>query len=481
MAITPQMIKSPRSMTTHVPVLIIGAGISGLVCAHSLRKSGIDAIVVESSGGPGGLIRSERRDGYLLELGPQSFSSTPQLFELCGDLGIRDQLVEASPRAPRFLLIDGRLRQAPLNPPAFFASSLFSAKTKWALLHDAFGRTTPPNSPDESIAAFTRRKFTSELLDRFVGPFVSGIYAGDPEKLSLRATFRQVYEAERSAGSVIRGMMRSAKSKPSPRREPTLQSFRDGNETLVKALAATLGAALRTGTSATEISLEGSINASVSPKRFHVSLSAKDSAAQIIADNLVLATPAGVAAALLRPISADLFAALNQIEYAPVAVVSLGYPKSAVAHNLNGFGFLIPRSEKLRTLGTVWNSSLFPNRAPADHVLLTSFAGGATDPAITALPAGEIVALLHRELAPILQIQSPPVFSNVMTCSRALPQYNLGHSERVAAIRKLIAELPNAFLTGNYFSGSSIGACIEQALSVASEISARIAQTVQGG
>ena len=468
-------------MTTRVSVLVVGAGISGLVCAYALRKAGVDVQIVEAASHPGGLIRSERRDGYLLEFGPQSFSSTAQILELCRELGIQDQLVEAPARAPRFLLIDGQLRRVPLSPPAFFASSLFSFRTKWKVLRDAFGRSAPPENSDESVAAFVRRKFSAELLDKLVGPFISGIHAGDAEKLSLRAAFPQLYEAERSAGSLIRGMIRSAKSKPAPRRNPTLQTFRDGNETLIKALAASLADALTNETSATEISLGSSTNASAAPKRFHVTLSTKDSAAQIIADNLVLATPTNVTADLLRPLAGDVSTALNQIEYARVAVISLGYPTSAVAGSLDGFGFLIPRSEKIRTLGTVWNSSLFPSRAPADRVLLTSFAGGATDPAIATLPADEIVALVHRELTPILKIQSSPAFSNVTVYSRALPQYNLGHSQRVVAIQKLSAQLPNAFLTGNYFSGPSIGACIEQALAVANEIRTRITQARQGG
>src|SRR5208282_5461910 len=175
-----------EQMATHVPILIIGAGISGLACAYHLRKSGIDARIVEAGPRPGGVIRSERRDGFLLEIGPQSFSGTPPLRDLCRDLGIENELLEAPHSAPRFLLIKGLLEPAPLNPPSFFASSLFSLSTKWSILRDAIARSTPPYV-DESVAAFTRRKFSAELLDKLVGPFVSGNDTGDPEKLSLRA------------------------------------------------------------------------------------------------------------------------------------------------------------------------------------------------------------------------------------------------------------------------------------------------------
>ncbi len=209
----------------------MGGGISGLVCAYALRKAGIDAQLVEASPRPGGVIRSERRDGFLLELGPQSFNGTAPLIELCRDLGIEGQLVQAPRHAARYVLVDGALRQVPLSPPAFFASSLFSAGTKWSILRDLFGRSRPPEE-DESVAAFVRRKFSAELLEKLVGPFVSGIYAGDPERLSLRGAFAQLHAAEKSAGSIVRGMMRAARAKKGPRERPTLLSFRDGNETL---------------------------------------------------------------------------------------------------------------------------------------------------------------------------------------------------------------------------------------------------------
>jgi protoporphyrinogen/coproporphyrinogen III oxidase len=457
-------------MATHVPILVVGAGISGLACAYYLRKSGIDAQIVEAAPRPGGVIRSERRDGFLLEFGPQSFSGTPVLRELCRDLSIEKELLEAPQGAPRFLLINGQLRSAPLSPPAFFASSLFSARTKWSIVRDLFGRSTPP-ADDESVAAFTRRKFSAELLDKLVGPFVSGIYAGDPEKLSLRAAFPQLHEAERTTGSVIRGMMRAAKSKPGPKQRPTLQSFRDGNETLIKTLAASLGPALRCGVEVTAIQRSGADTAQ-SDKAFVVETRIEAGTENITADRLVLATPTYVAAKLLRP---ELASPLGEIEYAPIALVSLGYRRADVGHSLEGFGFLIPRSEAVRTLGTVWNSSLFPGRAPQGSVLLTCFIGGATDPQVVALSSEEISAIVHREIAPILSIRTQPTLSSVQFYQRALPQYNLGHTTRIASLERESSSLLNLQLVGNYLRGPAIGACIEQALAVAGEIRAGVA------
>jgi protoporphyrinogen/coproporphyrinogen III oxidase len=461
-------------VTTHVPVLVIGAGISGLVCGYALRKAGVGAQIVEASARTGGVIRSERRDGYLLELGPQSFLGTPQLLELCRELGIEDQLLTAPRRAPRFLLVNsklgGKLRPAPLSPAAFLASSLFSMRTKWSVLRDLLGRSAPPDV-DESVGDFVRRKFSSELLDKLVGPFASGIYAGDAEKLSLRASFPQLHEAERSAGSLIRGMIRAAKSARATggaRRRPTLQSFRDGNETLTAALTAKLGSAVCTSAEVIEIRRDSSDLAG-----YTVVLKAGDLPQQISASKMIFATPAKAAAGLLRPLDRELATALDSVEYAPVAVVSLGYTKSAVRHALNGFGFLVPRSSGLRTLGTVWNSSLLAGRAPGGYALLTSFVGGATDPQAAALAAEQLVSLVHQEIAPVLGLSQKPSFSNVTVYHRALPQYNLGHTERVAALDQLRRAHSGLWFVGNYLSGPSIGACVEQALAVADEIHAR--------
>jgi len=449
-------------MTSSVPAVVVGAGISGSVCAYALHKAGVDAQVLEASPRAGGVIASEVRDGFLLELGPQSFSGTAVLRSLCTELGIADQLIEAPAAAPRYVLIDGALRAVPLDPAAMLTSSLLSAKTKWRIARDAFGATHAPEQ-DESIAAFVRRKFGEEPLDRLVAPFVSGIYAGDPERISLRAAFPQVYEAEKSAGSVIRGIMRAAKSRKGPRERPTLLSFRNGNETLVHALAQKIGSHLRLDAEVLGIG----VRRDAESVRFELRFREAGSDKMVVAERLVLAAPANVAGALLRDVNAAFEPVLGGIEYAPVAVVSLGYRRQDVGHSLEGFGFLVPRSSGLRVLGSVWNSSLFPERAPAGHVLLTSFVGGATDPGAAKLSSDELAALAHREVAPILQIRAAPVFSHVQVYRRALPQYNLGHGERLIAIERLCAALPGLFLVGNYFCGPAIGNCVELGMTAA--------------
>jgi oxygen-dependent protoporphyrinogen oxidase len=455
-------------VTRHVPALVVGGGISGLVCAYALQRAGVEVQLVEASARPGGVINSVSREGFLLELGPQSFSGTAALRQLCSELGISDQLLEAPPKAPRFVLVDGKLQPVPMSPPAFFMSSLIDGSTKWALVRDILGRSVPPEG-DESVAAFVRRKFTSQLLDRLVGPFVSGVYAGDPEHLSIRSAFPQLHEAEKSAGSIVRGMMRLAKTKKGPRERPTLQTFREGNETLVRALASTLGPSLRTGMRVAEISRKG--NGS-----FDILLESRSQQESVSAKSLIFATPTDVTGKLLAQLDSSFESLLSSVEYAAVAVVSLGFHKKDVSHSLDGFGFLVPRSAGLRDLGTVWNSSLFPGRAPEGHALLTSFVGGATDPGAAKLNQQELSSLVHREISPLLSIKRDPVFSNVIVWPRALPQYNLGHGDRLSTISQRLAQFPGIRLIGNYLRGPAIGACVEQALAAAEETCKSLAE-----
>lgn len=456
-------------MKPDTTALIIGAGISGLTCAYALQKAGIETLLLESSSGPGGIIRSQKLDGYLVEHGPQSFSETPALRQLCAELAIDNKIVRAPSRAPRYVLLDGVLRQVPLTPPAFLISSLFDVRTKWSLLRDALGTTRPPNS-DESIADFVRRKFSAELLDKLVGPFISGIYAGDPERLSLRSAFPQLRDAEQSAGSIIRGLRNRSKASPAPRERPTVMSFADGNHTLIQALAANLSPILRCGSGVVRIEHEGRPGDTAIWKITTAGTSGENT---FSARHLILATPADVAATLLRFVDPSFERTLTKIEYAPVAVVSLSYSRAQIKNPLNGFGFLIPRSQRLRTLGTVWNSSLFPGRAPIDHALLTSFVGGVTDPQAADLSPQQIADLVHQEIAPILEITGAPAFSTVEIYPRAIPQYNLGHADLLAAIEQARAGLSSLHFAGNYWQGPSVGNCIERSSQIADEIAAQ--------
>lgn len=432
---------------------------------------------------------------FVLEEGPQSFLSTDLLLEMIGDLGLEREMLRADARTPRFVFVGGQLRRVPMSPPQLLLSSLLGARTKLTFLRDAAGHSIPPER-DESVGAFVRRKFTGELLDRLVSPFVSGIFAGDPERLSLRAAFPTIHEAEKRFGSVIRGAAKLRKTATSAsaqggstadRKDGVVQvtkdagkqarkhgliSFREGNERLVQALAHSLDKSLLCGVTAESVSYEfrgGEIVGRC--QRFIVQAIEAGRRRTFEASALIVTTPAETAARLLVSVNAGFGAPLAEIEYAPVAVISSIYHASQIARPLDGFGFLVPRSEGLRVLGTIWNSSLFAGRAPKGYVVLTSFAGGATGPAIAALPSRDIATVVSKELAPILAISGEPQHSAVKVYPRAIPQYNLGHNQRVAALDALCPTIPGLHLLGNYLEGPSVGACVERAQRIAAETS----------
>jgi protoporphyrinogen/coproporphyrinogen III oxidase len=462
-------------MSDRIEALVVGAGISGLATAYALQKAGIATRIVEAAARPGGVIQSVKRDGYLLECGPQSFSGNGTISAMCRDLGILEERVLADPKAPRYVLIDGKLQHVPMGP-GLLASSFMSGGTRTAILRDIFGKSESPE-PDESVASFIRRKFSPTLLDRLVGPFVSGIYAGDPEKLSLRAAFPILYEAEKAAGSITRGVFKVIKERKAsngtqpqaPKEKATLQTFREGNETLIRGIAARLGERLTCGTPVTRIE---ALNSGQEPKaaRFRVSLSGPRGEENLETERLILSVPTETAGRLLESLDPGFGTQLGAIAYSGVAVVSLGYRKSDVGDNLAGFGFLVPRSSGLSILGTVWNSSLFPGRAPEGQALLTSFVGGATNPGAMNQSPEQLAAQVHREMTPLLGLRKEPVFSNVTIWPRAIPQYNLGHTARLAALESLRARFPGLYFSGNYLNGPAIGTCVEHAMKVADEV-----------
>ena len=446
----------PIPASTAYPIIVIGGGISGLACAYRLQQAGIPVRVLETDSRPGGVIATKEIESFRFELGPQSFLTTEPLLGLVDALGLREQLRHANPRAPRYILVGGHLIPAPLAPPSLLTTSLFSAGTKWRLVTEILRHSNPP-ADDESIAAFVRRKFGDELLNRLVAPFVSGVYAGDPERLSLRAAFPKIHELETQYGSVLRGAMKSRPAKGAPR--GGLCSFRDGMETLPRAIAARLGDSLLLETSAAGLR-HGKANGK---PWFEVEITRRNHRETLSASAVVIATPTYIASQILLSLS-DKFAPLfSRIEYAPLAVVSACYRREQIRRPPDGFGFLVPRAEGMRVLGTVFSSALFAGRAPEGMDCFTSFAGGATDPKFCELSEEEITETICTEVARVLGITGKPVATNVHRYARALPQYNLGHTQIVKSLEALTASVPGLFLAGNYLSGPSIGACVEQA------------------
>jgi len=457
--------------------LVIGGGIAGLACAFRLKQLGIPVRLIECGPRPGGVIASLRQDNFLFELGPQSFLTSPALLETLSVLDLDSELIRANPKAPRFIYSGGRLQPVPMSPSALLTTSLLSWRTKLRLLSEPFRRSKPPPG-DESLAAFVRRKFGNDLLENVAGPFASGIYAGDPEQLSLRAAFPQVHQWELEFGSVVKGAMlpRLPKLREGHARLPSryfgireLCSFRSGMGAFPEAFARHLGDALHLGVAAetvraAKVNGHSGLEVRVIDHRRNQSLAC---------DAVVLATPAATTSRILAGLSANLADQLQAIPYAPVAVVGVAYQRGQVSHGLDGFGFLVPLPklrDGLPVLGTVWNSSLFPGRTPEGHVLLTSFLGGAAAPEWAGRNDVELTAAVEATLARVLGVRGTPVARNIQRHPHALPQYNLGHSTRLATLQAELARLPGVFLAGNFLEGPSIANTLEQAFRTADSV-----------
>jgi protoporphyrinogen/coproporphyrinogen III oxidase len=445
--------------------VVIGGGVSGLACAYRLKQLGMPVRLVEASPRVGGLIETSERDGFLFESGPQSFQGTQTLLRLIHDLGIEGELCKADPGAPRYVLRNGRLHKIPMSPQAIFTSSLLSRGTRWRIASEPFKRTRPPNE-DESVADFVRRKFGHEILEYLVSPFVSGVYAGDPEKLSLRAAFPTLEEWEREYGSVLRGAMKLRSSATASKGPPPLCSFRRGMNTLMQAMGGKLGENAETGACAAALGRSGNLG----DGGYEVRVTRDGREETNVAQAVVIAAPAYAASHLVASIAPPLASILSGIAYASLAVVGMGYHKRQASAALDGFGVLIPRSEKHRTLGIVWNSSLFGGRAPEGQMVVTSFVGGATDPEIVTKSEQEIAAIVQDEHARILGITGSPIATAVWKHEKALPQYNLGHGHVVQAIREAERTVPGLYFAGNYLEGPSIGKCVEEGFQTAEAI-----------
>lgn len=445
--------------------IVIGGGISGLACAYRLQQLGVAVTVMESGSHPGGVIDTESSDGFLFESGPQSFQGTESVLALVRELGLESDLQMANAKAPRYIVRGKRLRALPMSPPALLTSSFLGARSRFNLISEAIRSSHSP-AEDESIAVFVRRKFGSEILDYLVAPFVSGVYAGDPEQLSLRASFPSLEQWEREYGSVVRGAIKSRPKTPGQTTRPALCNFRKGVGELPRVLAAKLADAFQTETTASAIARPSAQMQSP----FNVQTTRPGASSEEQSPAVIVATPAYVAADLLRPISPSAAQSLSAIAYAPVAVVSAAYRRDQIADPLFGFGFLIPRKEKIHTLGTVWNSSLFPGRGPEGTVVMTSFIGGATDLEILKREEQEISTIVQGDNAALLAIRGNPIRTKIWSYQRAIPQYNIGHTQLVHMIRAFETENPGIFFAGNYLDGPSIGNCIDSAFKTAEAV-----------
>ncbi|HEU4391944.1 MAG TPA: protoporphyrinogen oxidase [Blastocatellia bacterium] len=465
-------------------VVVIGAGISGLACAYRLKALGLNVAVIEASNHIGGAITTDNVDGFLIERGPNSTQGTEELLTLVEELGISGDLMEGDPKAPAYVYFGGRLHAVPAGPSALLKSRLLSSLGKLRLFAEPL---IPRRSSDqeETVADFARRRIGREPAERLVAPFVSGIYAGDSEKLSVQAAFPRLANLESTYGGLIRGTIAKArearrarksasavleKAAPARRR---LVSFTTGMSFLPRSLAWRLGEDLSIGCSEIVLRKEGSAGRD-EQYRYEAEYVRDGRSERLRCKQLVIAATAFGAAGLIEPLSAEIGALLGEIEYPKLAVIHLAYDRASVENSLDGFGFLVAPSEGLNVLGCVWSSSLFAGRAPSGRVLLTTFAGGARNPGITTLPESELVSLVHADLARALGIRSDPEVIAVTRWERAIPQYNLGHATRVRRIEELLKNVPGVRLIGNYLHGVAVGDCVKEADARAREIASQL-------
>lgn len=449
-------------------VVVVGGGLSGLVAAHALQRGGHRVAVVEAADRPGGVIATHHRDGFLFETGANSaLDNAPLLAPLLGALGISQQRIETSSGAAnRYVVRDGRLVALPMTPRRLIASGAFSTRAKLRLLREPFVARAPAGL-EESIAAFVRRRLGAEMLDYAVDPFVSGIYAGDPERLSMQSAFPRLHALEQAHGSLLRGRIAAASerrrngepSSPPPRSF----SFRNGMQTLTDALGRSLAHRVDR-TEVTAITPRPSDGYAVACRQERTPL-------ELHARAVIVATPALAAASLVAPHDDAAARALASIVYAPVAIVATAYRRQDVAHALDGFGVLVPSRERRRVLGTLFSSSAFEGRAPPDHALLTTFVGGRRAPDLPATDDAALSRIVDEELAVLLGARRP-LWSEIVRWMRAIPQYELGHGERVQRIRDACAKRPGLYLCGSWMDGVSIGDRITSAHAVAEDAAA---------
>jgi len=448
-------------MAPDVDVLVIGAGLSGLATALGAKQRGASIEVLEAALRPGGSIGTIHRDGALYETGPNSaLDTTPLIAALLDATGSRGERVEPSvAAATRYIVRDGKLVPLPISPRAMLGTRVFSLRAKLRLAAEPFVARASPGS-EESVAAFVRRRLGTEFLDYAVDPFVAGVYAGDPERLSLPAAFPRLHALEQRYGSLIRGQIQGA------RERKRSFSFRNGMQTLTDALARTIGR-VETSVRVERVERDGDGTWIVVGMRGGEAIARRARA-------VVVAVAAREASALLRALAPAAAQSLAAIEYAAVASVATLYRRDDVADPLAGFGFLVPRKEKREILGSLFSSSMFEHRAPPGTVLLTTFVGGMRNPDLPRRPDDEIAAIVGRELRELAGARADPLWSAITRWPHAIPQYDLGHLERLRRVDDAERSHPGLFFCANYRGGISVGDCIKSADAIASAVAASL-------
>jgi protoporphyrinogen/coproporphyrinogen III oxidase len=450
------------------PVVVAGAGISGLALACELRRLSVPVVVLESESRAGGKIESDQRDGYLCERGPASFlDRSGDMAALAAALGIESRWLVAGDAAERRLVVvNGRLHDMPATAGAFVASALLPWPAKLGALRDlVLPRGPSAHGQDESVAAFGRRRLGALAGERLLEPLVSGLYAGDPEQVSLPSAFPLVAAMERDRRSFLLAM-RDELAKARKQTAPRLASFRGGLDELTSALAAHMGGDLRLGSRVQRIEKQDA--------GFALAVESRGQTQTISASAVVLALPAYTAMGLVASLDQALATALAQIPYVPVALVHLGYALAALSRPVAAYGFFVPPSEPLHALGGIFPSQFFAGRAPAGFHLFSVRMGGARHPEALTMPEPDLVALADRELRALLDLTAGPAFVHVVRHERALPQYTLGHMGRMAAIEASEQRHAGLFFHGNAYHNAGLPELVSRSRKLAARVAALV-------
>lgn len=458
-------------MSTSTPksVAIIGAGIAGLTAAYRLHERGFRVKVFERSAQAGGAIRTIREDGWMAECGPNSVQfGAPELKQLVADLGLETDLQIANSAAKkRFIVRGGKFEPVPMGPGSFLATPIFGARTKLALFTELFSRPRTRHN-DVSLAELVRSHYTQELVDYAVNPLIAGIYAGDPEKLSVKNAFPSLWEAERLKGSLPRGFMAIAKAKraagaPKKKGATPLISFRLGLQQLPDTLVAKLPAGTVEFNTTVETIIPGK------PHRLVCSRGTEKCGGEF--DYLVLAVPAPALAQITFGTLAERpLATLDTIAHPPVSSLFLGFKREDVTHPLDGFGGLTPEKERRDVLGILFSSTLFPGRAPEGHVALTVFAGGMRQPEHARLNTEQLLERVDRDLRELVGVKGKPVFVRHTFWPRAIPQYQIGYERHFETMTALENRTPGLFIGGQCRDGISLPDCCKSGEKLAAKV-----------
>ena len=456
-------------------VAIVGAGITGLAAAHRMatRFDDVFVDVLESSDRVGGIIRTEHRDGFLIEHGPDAFiTNKPGAVELCDELGFSGELIGTNNLYRRSLVVrngrplripEGFMLMAPSQPTAILTTPILSIPGRLRLLAEAVMPRRRENG-DESLASFVRRRFGRETLDRLVQPLIGGIYTSDPEKLSLLATLPRFIDMERDYGSVIRGTLAQRESDVSVgsgARYGLFATPTGGLERLIDKLTAVLEQSGRVNLQTDVVAMRVEPNVPHDGWMLSLKSRAKGASAHVEYDAVILTTPAYVSSKLLDTVgSGHLAAELKTIDYASTVIVTTAHRLTDFSHPLDAFGMVVPAKENRRVLAVSFASRKFADRAPADHVLLRSFIGGALQPDLFDRSDDQLRQIVSSELQDLLGMKRQPQFSVVARHHNAMPQYHVGHLDRVAEIDRVTSDLPYLELAGSAFRGVGIPDCI---------------------